>query len=386
MSRTNARRGVIALAALLAVSAAFAFKGRKSMVDFAVNYQAGDRIRHGETLYRLQDEHYQFKYSPSCALAYLPLSLLPFPAAKAVWFGLVAAASAAMFFLSRRIVASLRPERAGAATGLAGLVLARFMLREAGLGQVNALLTAGLLGLTLLLIRDDADRNARKATAAGLLWGAALALKPYAAIFLPYLILKKKWRSLGAGLSVLAFSLILPSVFYGFSGNLAVHREWIAGLSESTPRLLTSQDNVSLLASLMKWTGDFSFSRSAYALVVLALAAAVFFFVRRGRRLRSPLPAESGLLLLLIPLISPLGWDYTFLSAILAASIVVAFFDDFPSAGRIFLAGNFAVIGLSFYDLMGPKAYAAFMSGSVLTVPFLVLAGALFFLRFSGKA
>ena len=66
------------------------------MADFEVNYKAGGRLLAGETLYRTADEHWQFKYSPFSALVYLPLSLLPLPAAKAIWFFLVAAAIVAI--------------------------------------------------------------------------------------------------------------------------------------------------------------------------------------------------------------------------------------------------------------------------------------------------
>jgi len=68
-----------ALALLAAGIVLFIWRGNRSMADFTVNYKAGDRILHGETLYRVQDEHYQFKYSPYCALIYLPLALLPLP-------------------------------------------------------------------------------------------------------------------------------------------------------------------------------------------------------------------------------------------------------------------------------------------------------------------
>jgi hypothetical protein len=379
------RGRLLVAAVVLAGALAFLIRIRREMIDFTVNYNAGDRIRHGETLYRTQDEHYQFKYSPYCAMIYLPLSYLPLPVAKGFWFALVLGATAAMIILVRRLVGAAPPASLWTAAVLPTLILAKFMARELELGQINAVVAAILLGMSVLLAQDESRRSPGKAAAAGFLWGTAAAMKPYAAIFLPYFLLKRKWNALWPGLLVLGFSLAAPAVFYGFPGNLMVHEEWIASLSRSTPGLLVSQDNVSILAFLVKWTGNIVFSRLAYGGIVLVLALAVLVFIRRGLRRRGTLPAESGLLLLAIPLISPLGWDYTFLSSLLGVALVIVHFKTFPPVVRAVLAANFAAIGLSLYDVLGRPAYAAFMNASVLTVNFLILGAALFYLRFSGK-
>jgi hypothetical protein len=225
--------------------------------------------------------------------------------------------------------------------------------------------------MTVLVARDDeaARPSSGRQIAAGLLWGFAAALKPYAVIFLPYFVLKRKWRTLAAGAGVIAASLAVPALFYGLAGNGTVIKEWIASLSRSTPGLLAAQDNVSLLAFLMKWTNG-----SAAASMV------------RGRGIRRAAVGESALLLLFIPLISPLGWDYTFLSAFAAVALVVGGKEAFPNPARYVLAANFLVVALALYDLLGRRFYAEFMSWSVPTVNFLVIAGALFYLRWKKAA
>ena len=89
---------------------------------------------------------------------------------------------------------------------LSFLILARYFLREVQLGQINAVITALLMGMTVLVARDDeaARPSSGSQIAAGLLWGFAAALKPYAVIFLPYFVLKRKWRTLAAGAGVIA--------------------------------------------------------------------------------------------------------------------------------------------------------------------------------------
>lgn len=363
----------------LLLTAVFQFKVKGEMVDFEVNYKAAKRFQMGETLYRSEDGHYQFKYSPFSAFLYLPLSLLPLAAAKAVWFGLILASSIGIFYLSLKLI---KPEAGAfrACLWLPPLILAKFFFRELELGQINALLTF-LLVLMVRLAWKEVDSTRRQEWTAGFTWGAAIALKPYALIFFPYFALKKKWKLWGAGLVFLAFSLLSPALFYGIKGTLTVHREWQETLSLSTPLLFTSQDNISLTGFFHKWIGN---SREALPASLLAIALVALFFIllmAKGRGMRQPHLLESFLLLFLIPLISPLGWDYTLLSSAPAVMLLIRHFDKFPRGGRLFLGLNFVIIALSLYDILGKNFYAAFMGWSIPTVNFFVLAGYLGYLR-----
>jgi alpha-1,2-mannosyltransferase len=372
---------LLALGLLLA-AAAFR-RVEKDMVDFEVNRTAGRRLIVGETLYRTADEHYQFKYPPFAALLYVPFALLPPTAAKAAWYALVLIAMGAIFVLTSRLAS---PGRAARVVG--GLVLARYFLREIQLGQINALLTAGLLLMLTLLfgrVSGPPPRFGREG-AAGLAWGLVSGIKPYSLIFLPYYAIKKRVAALGGGAAVLAAAFLLPASYYGWRGNLAVHGEWASSLSRSTPPLLASQDNVSLLGLLSKWTGDPGISSIAYAAALVLLMAFVLWFVLRGRNLPRAGVLDGFLLLLLIPLISPLGWDYTFLSAAPAVILLLDRWRVFPCPVRWFLGLDLAVIALSLYDVLGRSLYARFMSLSLITVCFLALVPCLGYLRIRRQA
>ena len=91
------------------------------------------------------------------------------------------------------------------------------------------------------------------------------------------------------------------------------------------------------------------------------------------------------MLLTLIPLVSPLGWDYTFLMSLLAIALVINARGAFSPGARAALALNFAIIALAVFDLMGRQAYAAYMRWSVTTMNFLVIVAALAWLRFRGQ-
>ena len=382
--RPNRLFALLAAAALFAAGEYAVLHGRIGMRDFQVNRTAGDRLLHGETPYRASDEHYQFKYSPFSASIYVPLAALPGPAAKAVWFGLVFAAIVFLTGASARLAG--KPGAAATGAGLlAALVLARYLFRELELGQINALVAALFVSAAGFLVSAESPPRAGRQAAAGCLGGLAAALKPYGLIILPYWILKKKWTALGASLAVLAGSAFLPAVFLGFPGNAAVHREWIASLSRSTPPLLVSQDNISLLCFFSKWLGSSGAAVIAFGVLLAGLAAGTAAFIAKGGGRSRSEAAEFSLLLLLIPLVSPLGWDYTFLSSLPALAFLTARWRDFPRIARAFLAVDFAVIALSLYDILGRPVYAAFMARSVLTVCFLGLVPALAYLRWKQK-
>jgi len=359
----------------------FLFKVKGEMVDFEVNHKAGKRLRTGETLYQTEDGHYMFKYFPSSALLYLPLSFLPLDAAKAIWYFVVVFSSCFLFYISYRIL----PLEAGKSLYLVflpPLILAKFLLREIQLGQINAVVTLVLLFMVWFLTSEKNGKLSKRETYAGILWGIAMALKPHALIFFPYFLVKKKWRAFLSGLGFLFISLCVPSLFYGFRGNIEILKEWISTLSRSTPALFTSQDNISIIAFFMKWTGNQNLSYVFSGLIIALLALLVLVIILRGKEIAQAPVLECSILLILIPLVSPLGWDYTLLMSVLGVLIILQNFFKYSRFWRGFLVVNFFIISFSLYNVLGRELYSVFMSWSVITVNFLILIGYLTYLRF----
>jgi len=89
-------------------------------------------------------------------------------------------------------------------------------------------ITLILLLMTSLLLRKEESGTLRSDLGAGVLWGIATAFKPYAFIYFPYFLIKKKWRCLGFGILSLGFAFVFPALFYGWTGNLKVHEEWLS--------------------------------------------------------------------------------------------------------------------------------------------------------------
>jgi alpha-1,2-mannosyltransferase len=367
--------------ALILLISLFFLKIQEHMRDFEVNYTAGKRLRAGETVYQIEDGHYMFKYLPCAALFYLPLSFLPLGLAKFLWYSLVIFSLYFLVYTSYRILPS-KAEKPKYLLVFTPLILTKFFLREIQLGQINAVVGMVLLFMIWFLISEKGARPPRNELYAGILWGLALSLKPHSLIFLPYFLIKKKWKSLLSGLSFLALTLWISSFFYGLQGFISVLKDWGTTLSRTTPGLFSSQDNISLAALFMKWTGDRNLALILAGVTVFLLALLMLALVLRGRGMERAPVLECSILLILIPLVSPLGWDYTLLISALGVMIVLQNFFKFTKFWRSVLIVNFCIIALSLFDILGRELYARFMSWSVITINFLFLIGYLSFLRF----
>lgn len=375
---TAAWRIALALAGIAAV-AAFGF-GRLpgEMRDFEVYWTAAARALEAGPLYRASDGHYQFKYLPGFAILIAPAGLLPLDAARRGWFVISAALLVALVALSlRALPARRRPPWLLALVAV--VAMGKFYGHELVLGQVNILFGV-LVTLALVLLKRD-----REVTAAGLLV-LAVAVKPYAVVFLPWVAWVRGRTALLTAAAGMAALLALPAALYGPAGAIELHREWWTTVAGSTAPNLTNNDNVSVAGLFAKWLGPGSAAAVATLAVTacLVLIAAAVIAARRGIRHAEVL--EGALILTIIPLISPQGWDYVFLIATPAVVLFANDDDRLPPWLRWTTWAAVATAGLSLFDLMGRERYAAFMSWSIVTLCFVVLAGALAAMRFRRAA
>jgi hypothetical protein len=363
----------IALVALATVAAFGLDRLPGEMRDFEVYWTAAGRALQAEPLYRTADGHYQFKYLPAFAVLTAPAALVPLVLAKKIWFVLSVALLAWLIWLALAVL----PQRRRPVWWLAVVVIVamgKFYGHELVLGQVNVLFGVLVTGALLSLARGQDTRAAA-------LLVAAVVVKPYAVLFLPWIAFVRGPRALvTVGLLTVAV-LALPAVLYGVPGSIELHQQWWVTVTESTAPNLTNNDNVSVAGFAAKWLGPGPGAGAltvAAAVVLLGTAAGV---VLRRRGLERPEALEGALLLTIIPLVSPQGWDYVFLIATPAVALFANYDDRLPAPLRWATWIAVATIGLSLFDLMGRERYAAFMSWSIITLCFLVLVTALAALR-----
>jgi hypothetical protein len=180
----------------------------------------------------------------------------------------------------------------------------------------------------------------------------------------------------------LAALLLLPAVRYGWSGNLRLLAGWWHTVTATTAPNLTNPDNVSIGSMFAKYLGPGGAATILGAFTAMALLAAAAVVIMGRGRLETPEALEGSLLLLLIPLLSPQGWDYVLLISTPAVMILLDRLPALPRGLRYATGAAIAIVALAIYDLIGRDAYAAFMQLSIVTICAIIEMAALVTLRF----
>jgi hypothetical protein len=346
---------------------------RHQMVDFNVYRTAATRVLAGEPLYRPSDGHYQFKYLPAFALAMVPFARLPEATAKLTWF---LASVGWLLWLVFGSVWSL-PERRLSRPVLVLVTLAlmaKFFGHELTLGQANALLGALLVTAIVILGRGQP-------LLAAVLFGLAVFVKPYAIIFWPWVVVTRGTRAAAVAALTMAVGLALPLALYGWQGNLNLLAGWSRTVFASTAPNLLDTDNISLAAMWAKWLGVGPLATTLTVATSIALVGLVVAMLHRRRRMATGDYVDLALLMLLVPLLSPQGWDYVLL---LGTPAVVCLVDRWRELGlgwQGLVGVSLAALSFTTFDVMGRAAYGAFMNLSLVTVAALALVAALARLR-----
>jgi Glycosyltransferase family 87 len=360
---------------VLVAVAALVYLGRiqREMPDFEVYRTAGVRVLSAEPLYRATDGHYQFKYLPAFAIAMAPLALVDREASKVIWFAL----SAGLLTAFVRWSVSALPERRRSERVLLWLTvlfMAKFYAHELTLGQTNIVL-GSLIVAALLAAQID------QPNIAGALIGAAVFVKPYALLLLPWLGFTFGAGPALVGLGVIGGGLVLPALAYGWSGNVQLLVDWARTVTGTTESNLLGADNVSFAAMWAKWIGVGPAATALATTTVGAALGLVAVVWLKRRRVGSPEYLEVALLMLLIPLLSPQGWDYVLLLATPAVVCLLDRWSEAPRGWRILTGASLALMGLTVFDLMGRALYGRFMAMSIVTVAAIGAAAALGYLR-----
>ena len=351
---------------------------RTELVDFEVYRIAAVRALGAQPLYRVQDGHYQFKYLPAFALAMAPFALVSKDNAELTWFALSIALTALFVRLSLRAL----PDRRMSERQLLWLTLllnGKFLVKELAFGQTNLLLGILMIGAVI-----SAQKNRR--LAAGALVGLAVFVKPYALVLLPWLVWAQGAPALLAFGGVLTAGLFVPAAVYGWAGNLDLVMGWYRTVTDTTAPNLLLPENISLATMWAKWLepgAAASTLAAATAVATLAVAGAVAL---KRRTVREPNYLECGLLVLLIPLLSPQGWDYVLLLGLPAYMCLVDRWRDLSLPWRVATMAGFILTSFTIFDLMQRFLYTHLMAISGVTLGALLLTASLAHLRWRALA
>lgn len=184
--------------------------------DWATFYFAAAAVADGSDIYASHIGGYI--YPPLLAVALQPLVPLGLEAGGAVWTVAMAALVAlGAWFASREIAARLYdgdrpPAAAETILCIGSLVVAEKVLAVLKLGQTDPIILACLGGAMALA--------ARRPVAAGLALAVAVSIKYHAILFLPYLVLRRRWLAAAAFLAGIPALLLAPAAAVGWERNL----------------------------------------------------------------------------------------------------------------------------------------------------------------------
>ncbi len=382
LKMSNKTRNILLLILVfLFFSLVYQYFVKKDMADFGVCYQGGKRIIKGEALYRVSDGHLQYKYSPASAVFFSIITFLPYELAKFIWY----LSELIFLFLSLIISYNILPskqKKKGLILIFSFLVLVKFFGREIELGQVNIF----IFFLLIIMLKASLTKNDVKG---GVFLGFSLIFKPYGLVFLPYFILKKRFKLIASGLGTVIIGLILPVIFYGLRGNIIVLKEWQKTLSQSTPGLIDHYDNASIFAFFLKIVPDESRELAFFFIICsgLLIAFSFLWMMILGKRenLTKPEVLEYSFLFVLIPLFSPLAWYYNYLYSILTIVFLINYIDKFPKVLKYLLIANLIIIGGSLREVLGKDAFRFYTGYSLVVISYLIALFHLFYLRIKIK-
>jgi len=229
----NRRLIIIGILLIVFTGLIFSHKARgrkRNYADFHCFYTAGQRLLNHENIYVVKDPKVaEFRYAPIFALGMSALALLNEDNADTLWYSLNFFLLILSFILLRKLII---PENTDFKSGLIIYSMAilgsmRLILHNLDAGQTNILMMfIMLLGLYHI--------NNRREVLGGSILALAITIKYIPLAFLPYFILRRKFKAAAAILTALIIYFILPGFIIGMQPNFIYLKNLIPFLTKST--------------------------------------------------------------------------------------------------------------------------------------------------------
>ena len=284
-----------------------------------------------------------YRYPPLFLLLFAPLAMVPLGWAAAIW---VVGKVAVLVVLLRALERRLKPATTfGPQNVVAGfsrryavisfLLITPYLVEEFRYGNAQFFVVA-LTAASLLLVREKPVLSA-----ASLALG--ISIKVWPLFFVPYLAARRDWKVAGYTLGFVVLLAILPSLYFGFFGNVDLLGQWFS--QESQTQLGNGEiwfPNQSLRGLLTRYLTVVDYSLvpdSNYPQVhiaaldpglvrwiwlIVAAAAYAAFLVAACRRRNTNGWLDHGLAFCLLPLLEPFTQKYA-LAVLLWPALIAGF-------------------------------------------------------------
>jgi hypothetical protein len=361
---------------------------KRDFCDFRVYHHAAKTFLARQDIYANgAKEITPFKYSPFFALLFSPLGLLSVKAAAAVFFVVNFLAAVMLFWLAGKLAGA----RSRWVYVLAVVLLLRFVMIALDSGQVPIIFCCLVLASLYLF-----DKG--KDVPASALLAASILFKYLPAVFIPYFIVKKRFKAAALTVVFLGLWLLLPSLYSGLHANAGYLSSWLPSI------VRTSLDQESYF--------DFK-NQSFFSLVIRAVyptpygvnllrlgfrpALLLSYFLALGMYLLALVPVKNrdttrldyALLFTFLPLFNPNGWMHNFVALALPCALLLAHLQGVHLRDRFVLAcliSFFVFTALGNPEIAGRSVQGILERSSIITLGALFLVAALARLKFSPPA
>lgn len=358
---------------------------RFELVDYEVYYKAAHRILNGENLYTFSDGHYRYKYSPVAAVYFIPISFIPLNASKFVYWIFSALVITLLHLICIKLLFShtieAKTSRINNIVILAGICLSVHYMFDIHLGQVNFILFL-LYGLMIYFYVKQREY----------LWPLILAIslfiKPFGLIFLPYLILKKKYKQIAVLFGCFFVLALIPVIFYGLADTIDQYHLWFKemGYELTEKRNILATGNHTIFSIIGRYTPirliEFTplFIRIYQAIILLLVGFFVLWFInKRKTDVHAEIP-NFALMTGIIPLLAFTDLN-SFGALFLIVYYVIGYFKKMNITGKVITVTGLFLTSANIYDIWGDRLFALFKELSIISIGTVMLIISLTILR-----
>ena len=366
----------VALGLFIVVVAGFAFIAianalipGKSIKDYELWFDTGQRMLHGEPIYPLKRSgKFPFMYPPTAAALLAPVSLLGQTGLVVALLGVSVVAWFACIMLAARLASGSWERQNVLIYVVPSAIVAVYAWSNFHIGQPSLVLLALLLGAFVTL-------QEKRQILAGALIALAAGIKAFPFIAIAYLIYRRYWIAIASLIVSLAVLLFLfPAIFRGFSSAATDVQRWtqgmllkydeegvaqrpgrsnswknqsIFGLANRLLRRVDADDQVNEHTPVFVNLADLGFRTVNRIIVGAGLILGLIYVAvmpRRDMRTRRTDALEFALFILLMLMFTPLAFGYLFVSLLYPFAVLVQRWLE--TGRRELLIGGVAAVAL----------------------------------------
>lgn len=363
---------------------------KRHYCDFRVYHHTAQVFLSGKDIY-VQDSVNitPFKYSPFFAFLTSPLGVVPIKPAAAAFFIFNFLATIILFRYAYKL--SVDKPLPGAHQlllyVLGILFVSRFILQAWDSGQVPIIMS-GLVLVSLYLFKKG-----KEIPASAMLAGSIM-IKYLPAIFIPYYVIKKKYKAAGLIFLFVALWLFVPALYTGFAKNNAYLASWLPSIVRTSLDQSSYFDckNQSFFSMVLRTVSDSPCSASLFNLdfrwalmLGYLLAIVLYMFVlipgkTQDRRV------DYALMFTFLPLFNPNGWLHNFVALAFPYIFLLNYLREVRCRDYfvlILVIGSFLFTSVMSEGLAGDTMQNLAETLSFVTLGTLLLSAALIKLKFS---